>query len=85
MERERHLKNLKILSNIAKNKNNTTTRKNNIGKNLIKSMKEMGCHPEKFLHLPSNKPVSLSIEDSVSTSLGTVRICLLYTSPSPRD
>ena len=74
MERERHLKNLKILSNIAKNKNNTTTRKNNIGKNLIKSMKGMGCHPEKFLHLPSNKPVSLSIEDSVSTSLGTVRI-----------
>tara|TARA_Y100000741_G_scaffold346580_1_gene313077 strand:+ start:6642 stop:8009 length:1368 start_codon:yes stop_codon:yes gene_type:complete len=74
MERERHLKNLKILSNIAKNKNNTITRKNNIGKNLIKSMKGMGCHPEKFLHLPSNKPVSLSIEDSVSTSLGTVRI-----------
>lgn len=74
MERERHLKNLKILSNIAKNKNNTTTRKNNIGKNLIKSMQGMGCHPEKFLHLPSNKPVSLSIEDSVSTSLGTIRI-----------
>tara|TARA_B110000305_G_scaffold190798_1_gene213246 strand:- start:1755 stop:3131 length:1377 start_codon:yes stop_codon:yes gene_type:complete len=74
MERERHLKNLKILSNIAKNKNNTTSRKNNIGKNLIKSMKGVGCHPEKFLHLPSNKPVSLSIENSVSTSLGTVRI-----------
>jgi len=74
MERERHLKNLKILSNIAKNKNNTTSRKNNIGKNLIKSMKGVGCHPEKFLHLPSNKLVSLSIEDSVSTSFGTAKI-----------
>ena len=74
MERERHLKNLKILSNIAKNKNNTTSRKNNIGKNLIKSMKGVGCQPEKFLHLPSNKLVSLSIEDSVSTSFGTAKI-----------
>jgi serine/threonine protein kinase len=74
MEKERYLKNLKILSKLAKNKKNTTTRKINIGKNLIKSMQGMGCHPEKFLHLPTNKPFSLSIDNSVITTLGTKKI-----------
>ena len=74
MEKERYLKNLKILSKLAKNKKNTTTRKINIGKNLIKSMQGMGCHPEKFLHLPTNKPFSLSIDNSASTTLGTKKI-----------
>ena len=75
MERERHLKNLKILSKLAKNKKNTTTRKINIGKNLIKSMQGMGCHPEKFLYLPTNKPVTLSIDNSLNDrKLGTKKI-----------
>jgi serine/threonine protein kinase len=73
MEKERYLKNLKILSKLAKNKKNTTTRKINIGKNLIKSMQGMGCHPEKFLYLPTNKPASLSIDNSLST-IGTKKI-----------
>ena len=74
MERERHLKNLKIISKLAKNKKNNLKQKLNLGKNLMKSMQGMGCHPEKFLYIPNNKPVSLSIEDSLSKSIGTVRI-----------
>ena len=72
MERERHLKNLKIISKLAKNKKNNTTQKKNLGKNLIKSMQGMGCNPEKFLYLPTNKSISLSIENS--SSLGTKKI-----------
>jgi len=74
MERERHLKNLKIISKLAKNKNKSLKQKLNLGKNLIQSMQDMGCYPEKFLHLPSNKPISLSIEDSLSASIGTMKI-----------
>ena len=74
MERERHLKNLKIISKLAKNKKNSLKQKLNLGKNLIQSMQDMGCYPEKFLHLPSNKPISLAIEDSLSTSIGTMKI-----------
>tara|TARA_B000000441_G_C21531862_1_gene226511 strand:- start:19 stop:345 length:327 start_codon:yes stop_codon:yes gene_type:complete len=74
MERERHLKNLKIISKLAKNKNKSLKQKLNLGKNLIQSMQDMGCYPEKFLHLPSNEPISLSIEDSLSTSIGTMKI-----------
>ena len=74
MERERHLKNLKIISKLAKNKKNNLKQKLNLGKNLMKSMQGMGCYPEKFLYLPNNKPISLSIEDSLSKSIGTVKI-----------
>ena len=35
MERERHLKNLKKIAILAKNKKNTYTKKINLGKNLI--------------------------------------------------
>tara|TARA_Y100000996_G_scaffold101642_1_gene73869 strand:- start:2205 stop:3554 length:1350 start_codon:yes stop_codon:yes gene_type:complete len=72
MERERHLKNLKVISKLAKNKKNNSTQKKNLGKNLIKSMQGMGCNPEKFLYLPDNKSISLSIENS--SSLGTKKI-----------
>jgi len=72
MERERHLKNLKVISKLAKNKKNNSTQKKNLGKNLIKSMQGMGCNPEKFLYLPDNKSISLSIENS--SSLGTTKI-----------
>ena len=72
MERERHLKNLKVISKLAKNKKNNSTQKKNLGKNLIKSMQGMGCNPEKFLYLPDNNPISLSIENS--SSLGTKKI-----------
>jgi hypothetical protein len=72
MERERHLKNLKVISKLAKNKKNNSTQKKNLGKNLIKSMQGMGCNPEKFLYLPHNKSISLSIENS--SSLGTKKI-----------
>ena len=72
MEREQHLKNLKKLSKLAKNKNKNSIQKKNLGKNLIKSMQGMGCNPAKFLYLPTNKSISLSIEDSYS--LGTKKI-----------
>ena len=72
MERERHLKNLKVISKLTKNKKNNSTQKKNLGKNLIKSMQGMGCNPEKFLYLPDNKSISLSIENS--SSLGTKKI-----------
>jgi len=72
MERERHLKNLKVISKLAKNKKNNSNQKKNLGKNLIKSMQGMGCNPEKFLYLPDNKSISLSIENS--SSLGTKKI-----------
>mgnify|MGYP001477191210 CR=1 FL=1 len=75
MERERHLKNLKIISKLAKNKKNNLKQKLNLGQNPMKSMQGMGCHPEKFLYIPNNKPVSLSIEDSLNKSIGTVRSC----------
>lgn len=72
MEREQHLKNLKKISKLAKNKNKNSIQKKNLGKNLIKSMQGMGCNPEKFLYLPDNNPISLSIENS--SSLGTKKI-----------
>jgi len=72
MEREQHLKNLKKLSKLAKNKNKNSIQKKNLGKNLIKSMQGMGCDPAKFLYLPTNKSISLSIENSYS--LGTKKI-----------
>ena len=72
MEREQHLKNLKKLSKLAKNKNKNSIQKKNLGKNLIKSMQGMVCNPAKFLYLPTNKSISLSIEDSYS--LGTKKI-----------
>lgn len=40
----------------------------------MKSIQDMGCYPEKFLYLPNNKPISLSIEDSLSKSIGTVKL-----------
>jgi len=72
MEREQHLKNLKKISKLAKNKNKNSIQKKNLGKNLIKSMQGMGCDPAKFLYLPTNKSISLSIENSYS--LGTKKI-----------
>ena len=41
MEREQHLKNLKKISKLAKNKNKNSIQKKNLGKNLIKSMQGM--------------------------------------------
>ena len=38
MERERHIKNLKLISSLAKNKKNTLKQKKNLGTNLIKAI-----------------------------------------------
>ena len=48
MERERHLKNLKIISKLAKNKKNNLKQKLNLGKNLMKSMQGHGMLPGKI-------------------------------------
>ena len=50
MERERHLKNLKKIAILAKNKKNTYTKKINLGKNLIATIQDMGCYPKNVFY-----------------------------------
>jgi hypothetical protein len=64
MERERHLKNLKKIAALAKNKRNTYTKKLNLGKNLIATMQDMGCYPKNVFYTPENKNSLVSIENS---------------------
>ena len=64
MERERHLKNLKKIAALAKNKRNTYTKKLNLGKNLIATIQDMGCYPKNVFYTPENKNSLVSIENS---------------------
>ena len=76
MERDRHIKNLKIISSLAKkNKKNTKKQKNNLGKNLIKAIQDVGCDPNKILYYHERTDPSIfSLEDSLSIKRGTKHI-----------
>ena len=66
MERERHLKNLKKIAALAKNRKNTNVKKIILGKNLIKTIQDMGCYPKNIFYMPENKNSPISIENSAT-------------------
>tara|TARA_B100000287_G_scaffold304511_1_gene287724 strand:+ start:8697 stop:10085 length:1389 start_codon:yes stop_codon:yes gene_type:complete len=75
MERERHIKNLKLISSLAKNKKNTLKQKKNLGTNLIKAIQGVGCEPNKILYYhEKTEPSFFSIEDSLSIKRGTKQV-----------
>ena len=73
MERERYFKNLKKIAILSKNKSNSKNTKLKLGKELIKSIKNLGCDPEKSLYYPKNLANSLFLEGSLSKK-GTIKI-----------
>jgi len=73
MERERHIKDLKKIASLSKNKKNVKTQKqrNLLGKNVITAIKGIGCRPDKVFYEPST---NFSVNGSLSNKIGIRKI-----------
>jgi len=74
MEKERYLKNLKKIEILSKNKNNSEKLKVTVGKNLVKSIKDLGCNPEKALYHPNKVMPYIAVENSLNKRKGIKKI-----------